>query len=69
MQSTATGSNYYLMKVEILSDYVQVGLCLFKKECYFYSLARYVKSLIKTLKLHICVIEPSQAEYIINHHK
>jgi len=35
MQSTATGSNYYLMKVEILSDYVQVGLCLFKKNVIF----------------------------------
>jgi len=55
------------MKIETLSDYVQVGLRLglYLKKLLFYFPARYVKSLMKTLRLHIFVIEPSHRTSLV----
>jgi len=51
------------MKVERLSDYAQVGLWLSLLEnTVFDSAARYLKPLMKRLRLHRFVIEPSQTQ-------
>jgi len=51
------------MKVVTASAYVQVRLWLgLLEKSDFYSPARYVKSLMKSLRLHIIVVEPSQTK-------
>jgi len=51
------------MKVETLSDTETLS------HCFFYSPARYVKSLTKMLRLQVFVIEPTQKQYMFFHSK
>jgi len=55
------------MKAEILSDYGQVGLSLLGQNCVLTRRQVNVKSLMKTSRVHITVIEPLQDMY--THHK
>jgi len=59
--------HHFVGTTSLISDYVQVGLLLLDKTVFYTRQQGNVKSLMKTLKLHIIVIEPSI--HIFNHHK